>query len=375
MKKQLFTISLITSVLTVSTDTFAQGMLGKLKAKLDQAAANQSGEKNSTNSNSKEANKSTLTEFQRKNLKRVIFMSKETIEPDWNGETEADNVSEIELGMPLNMKFYIDNGGWDYEKNKYLDVRYIVDGISFTGRDFVKYAYNMVDKAPGRNTFGQFVKFETANNLESTMMQKSKEMVTANMVSPRGAYIPLLMRAEDTFRYFLATKLKSKLTPGSTLNLKVEIYHTSEATYSPSKPSVDGEVYATGEIKLKVTNLYKQPDNLFNRFFSEGMVSAEHSEGAAKTIQSKFPTTVKKVHKVFFLDQDFATTNHPVTGLILSGSATAWVLFETHDGVLYNTKTKLTFPYNGSGFSKAPTLMESGLEEATFPVIVNPFAK
>lgn len=352
----------------------AQGVLGKLKNKLDQASGNQSQENNSSSSGGgSEKKESTLTEFQRKNLGRVLFISKDVIDTEWNGETEADNLTEIELGQPFYLRYYIDNGGWDYSKDQYLDIRFIAEGITFTGREFVKWAYDMVAKAPQQNTFGHMVKFETANNLESVMMQESKEMVTTNMVSPRGAYIPYLMRGEDTFRFFLQTKLKAKLKPGSTINLRVEIYRTSEATYSPSKPSVAGEVYASGEIKLKVTDLYKKPDGLFNRFFSEGMVSPTHADGAAKTIAQKFPTTVKKVHKVFFLDSDFTPTYNSLTGAIISGSAVAWVLFETPDGVLLNTKTRLTFPYNGNGYGVAPTLMESGLEEATFPVLVNPF--
>lgn len=352
----------------------AQGVLGKLKNKLDQASGNQSQENNGSSSGGgSEKKESTLTEFQRKNLGRVLFISKDVIDTEWNGETEADNLTEIELGQPFYLRYYIDNGGWDYSKDQYLDIRFIAEGITFTGREFVKWAYDMVAKAPQQNTFGHMVKFETANNLESVMMQESKEMVTTNMVSPRGAYIPYLMRGEDTFRFFLQTKLKAKLKPGSTINLRVEIYRTSEATYSPSKPSVAGEVYASGEIKLKVTDLYKKPDGLFNRFFSEGMVSPTHADGAAKTIAQKFPTTVKKVHKVFFLDSDFTPSYNSLTGAIISGSAVAWVLFETPDGVLLNTKTRLTFPYNGSGYGVAPTLMESGLEEATFPVLVNPF--
>ena len=371
-KFSLFALSLMLIANTSSLN--AQGVLGKLKNKLDQASGNQSQENNGSSSGGgSEKKESTLTEFQRKNLGRVLFISKDVIDTEWNGETEADNLTEIELGQPFYLRYYIDNGGWDYSKDQYLDIRFIAEGITFTGREFVKWAYDMVAKAPQQNTFGHMVKFETANNLESVMMQESKEMVTTNMVSPRGAYIPYLMRGEDTFRFFLQTKLKAKLKPGSTINLRVEIYRTSEATYSPSKPSVAGEVYASGEIKLKVTDLYKKPDGLFNRFFSEGMVSPTHADGAAKTIAQKFPTTVKKVHKVFFLDSDFTPSYNSLTGAIISGSAVAWVLFETPDGVLLNTKTRLTFPYNGSGYGVAPTLMESGLEEATFPVLVNPF--
>ena len=371
-KFSLFALSLMLIANTSSLN--AQGVLGKLKNKLDQASGNQSQENNGSSSGGgSEKKESTLTEFQRKNLGRVLFISKDVIDTEWNGETEADNLTEIELGQPFYLRYYIDNGGWDYSKDQYLDIRFIAEGITFTGREFVKWAYDMVAKAPQQNTFGHMVKFETANNLESVMMQESKEMVTTNMVSPRGAYIPYLMRGEDTYRFFLQTKLKAKLKPGSTINLRVEIYRTSEATYSPSKPSVAGEVYASGEIKLKVTDLYKKPDGLFNRFFSEGMVSPTHADGAAKTIAQKFPTTVKKVHKVFFLDSDFTPSYNSLTGAIISGSAVAWVLFETPDGVLLNTKTRLTFPYNGSGYGVAPTLMESGLEEATFPVLVNPF--
>jgi hypothetical protein len=374
MQNKFLLATLLVALFITSAESNAQGVLGKLKNKLDQASGNQSAENNNNSSgNTNEKKKSTLTEFQRQNLGRVLFISKDVIDTEWNGETEADNLTEIELGQPFYLRYYIDNGGWDYSKDQYLDIRFIAEGITFTGREFVKYAYDLVAKAPQQNTFGHFVKFETANNLESVMMQESQEMVTTNMVSPRGAYIPYLMRGEDTFRYFLQTKLKAKLKPGSTINLKVEIYRTSEATYSPSKPSVAGEVYASGEIKLKVTNLYKQPDGLFNRFFSEGMVSPTHADGAAKTIAQKFPTSVKKVHKVFFLDSDFTPSYNSLTGAIISGSVVAWVLFETPDGVIFNTKTRLTFPYNGSGYGVAPTLMESGLEEATFPVLVNPF--
>jgi hypothetical protein len=377
MKKIILSTITIIAFTAINYNANAQ-LLKKLKEKVANAASKKE-EKNDTQAGNDvaatETKKSTLTDFQRKNLNRIIFLSKDQIDTEWNGETEEDNVKEVELGQSLYMRFYIDNGGWNYEKDKYLDVRYTVDGISFTGRDFVKYAYDIVEKAPSQNAFGHFVKFETANNLESTMMQKNRELVNVNLVSPRGAYIPYLMRGEDAFRYFLATKLKSKLKPGAVLNLKVEMYKTSEATYTPSKPSTVGEVYASGEIKLKVTTLYKQPTSLFNRFFSEGKVSATHSDGAAKTIQAKFPTTVKKVHKVFFLDEDFKTIYHSVTGAITGGEIMAWVLFETHDGVFFNTKTKLTFPYNGSGFGTAPTLMESGIEEATFPVPTNPFSK
>jgi hypothetical protein len=380
MRKITLVLTAAIGLTTLSFNANAQ-LFKKLKEKVVNAGANKasktSNDAGSQSGSNADQNKveSKLTDFQRKNLNRIIFLNVDKVDTEWYGETEADNVTEIELGQPLIMRYYIDNGKWDYTKNQYLDVRYTVDGISFTGREFVKYAYDIVEKAPSQNAFGHFVKFETAVNLEATMMQKNTELVNANLVSPRGAYIPYLMRAEDAFRFFLATKLKSKLKPGAVLNLKAEVYRTSEATYSPSKASTIGEVYASGEIKLKVTNLYKQPNSLFNRFFSEGMVSQTHSDGAAKTIAAKFPTTVKKVHKVFFMDEDFKAIHHSVTGAILNGEIMAWVLFETQDGVLFNTKTKLTFPYNGSGFGTAPTLMESGIEEATFPVLVNPFAK
>jgi hypothetical protein len=277
-------------------------------------------------------------------------------------------VKTVELGKPLSFKAYFDNGGWDSNKDGYLDIRFTCNGETFTGYDLTKYAYDLVEKAPGQNTFGHMVKFETAYPINAPVMQKTKEWITLTLQAPRGLYWPQITRPEDAFRLFLATKLKNKLLYGTTLKMKVELYKTDMPSYEKGKTPKVGEVYATGEINLKVTPSLKELNSAHYRLFSEGLVDKALSAATAKQVEAKFPTTVKKVHKVFFLDDDFVI-NRNGNGNIVSRTINGWVIFETQDGVYFNTKTALTYQYNGGGYSNTPLEMQSGLEDATFPII------
>lgn len=373
MKKILLAIGLIMAICNQNAQ--AQ-LLKKLKEKVTgtSTTSSQKNEEASNNKTNQSAAKSTLTDFQRSKLKELVFLNKTELDPEWNGESESDCIKEIELGQPLSFKMYFDNGGWNYDKEdatgRYLDIRFICEGETYTGYDLTKYAYEKVEKAPGQNTFGHMVKFETASTLESVLFQKTKEWVTFTLQAPRGLYWPQITRAEDAFRMFLATKLKSKLQYGKTLKMRIEIYKTDQIGYSPSKTPKVGEVYASGEINLKITPYLKQLNTPHYRFFAEGFVDKAMSEASAKQIEAKFPTTVKKVYKVTFLDNDFII-NRNINGQIVSRSITGWALFETHDGICFNTKTTFTYPYNGSTYSNTPSLMDSGKEDATFPVLSN----
>jgi hypothetical protein len=367
--KKVFVLSLLAASFITNAD--AQ-LLKKIKNKIAGAQENTSG--NNTAS-AADAPKSSLTDFQRSKLGKIVFFDKDQVDVDWTGESAADCITEIELGKPLCMRTYFDNGGWNVEKDGMLDVRYTVDGQSFTGRDMRKYAYAQVEKVPSKNTFGRFVKFENgAYPVHAITGVKNKQMVTPTLVSPRGQYWQSLTNPEDALRLFLATKLKSKVVPGSTINLKVEFYKTKDAYYSKSSTPVDGEVFATGEIKLKVTAAIKQANNCYYRMFAEGLQDKALADASAKQIETKFPTTVKKVHKVYFLDNDFLI-KRDYNGNIVSRSIQGWVVFETHEGVFFNTKTEFIYQYNGSGYNSTPLDMNSCIQEATFPILGTAFGK
>lgn len=311
------------------------------------------------------------TPFQKENIGKILFIGKEKIDVDQVNETAADFITEVELGAPLSMRTYFKGGEYDANiDNRWLDVRYTVDGISFTNYDLTKYAYKLVESAPSRNTFGNFVKFENFMPINSITGVKIKHILTATLIAPRAQYWTSLTAPEDAFRFFLATKLKSYLVPGKSFTLKVELYKTSETSYLPSTDAgrVIGDVYATGEIKIKVTDLVKKTDNSFYRMFAEGLVDPAAADGAAKQIAAKFPSTVSKVHKVFFTDNDYKVLMGS-NGVPINRVANAMVYYENPDGYFFVTLTKLTYQYQGSAYSNTPELMESAQSGVTFPVL------
>ncbi len=373
MKPTIKTISLVVTILLLSNQQ-ANAQFGK---KFKEAMTGKSSEssKSSSSSTSTESKTSdaVFTPFQKENLGKILFIGKEQVDVDQINETAADFITEVELGKPLAMRTYLKGGSYNYEKegSMSLDVRYTVDGISFTNYDFTKYVYNFVESAPGKNTFGNFLKFENFMPINSITGVKIQHIITPTLISPRGQYWASLTAPEDAFRFFIATKLKSYLTTGKTFTVKVELYKTNEITYKPSKDAarIVGDVYATGEIKIKVTDLIKKTDNSIYRMFTEGMVNKVVADATAKQIAYKFPSTVKKVHKVFFLDGDFKVTmgyQLPINRYI-----EAYVYFESPDGIFYCSKTKLTYLYQGGSYSNTPELMSGGIDAATFPVFGN----
>lgn len=372
MNKTIKTGVLLATILLLSNQ-HANAQFGK---KLKEALSGKPTTTETKNESSSSGTKTTdavFTPFQKENLGKILFIGKEKVNVEQIDETAADFITEVELGKPLTMRTYLKGGSYNYESEgkMHLDVRYTVDGISFTNYDFTKYVYNFVESAPNRNTFGNFLKFENFMPINSIVGMKATHILTATLIAPQRQYWANLTAPEDAFRFFLSTKLKSYMTPGKTFTVKVELYKTDEITYKPSKDAtrVIGEVYATGEIKMKVTDLIKNTDNTIYRMFTEGLVDKAAADGAAKQIALKFPSTVKKVHKVFFTDGDYKVTMG--YQIPLNRSIEAWIYFENTEGHYFVTLTKLTYLYQGGGYSNTPELMSSGISGATFPVFGN----
>jgi hypothetical protein len=376
------TISIVLGILlligSASDSAFAQKKGGlkdrvaKVKGKIKELDKPKEKAKETPKETPKGVTEDVYTPFQKENIGKILFIGKEEVDVDQVNETAADFVTEVELGAPLCIRTYFKGGDYNQEKegNMRLDVRYTVDGISFTNYDLTKYAYKLIESTPGQNTFGNFRKFENFMPINSITGIKIKNILTATLVAPRGQYWANLVAPEDAFRFFVATKLKSYMVPGKTFTLKVELYKTSENYYHPNRDAarVIGEVYAVGEIKIKVTDLLKKTDNVFYRMFTEGLVDKAAADGAAKQIATKFPSTVSKVHKVFFIDNDYRVTMGG-GGVPINRIIKALVYFENPDGYFFVTETRLTYLYQGGAYSNTPELMEGGQSGITFPVV------
>ncbi len=371
----MFRILLISTGFTcfVASNANAQGKLGKMWNKMKEKSESNSSSSGSSSSTETAAKPNNFTEFQQSKLGQIIFFTKDRIDVDWTGETAADCATEAELGKPLVMRTYIKNSN-DFASGKdRLDIRFTVGDITMTGFEFSKYAYDIVEKADRKQTFGNFWKYENSYPCNSITGAKNSTMITPTLMAPKGQYWAQLTGPEDCFRFFVQTKLKHLLVPGKSFKVKVELFRANEIFYAPSKTQVPGEVYASGEINIKVTDHINQYANSIFRMGSEGLVDKEVSAATAKEIEKLHAVHVKKVHKVMFTDNDYKISKNPSTGITVSRTIEAWVYFENHDGNRFVTLTKLTYMNDGgANFLKTPDGVHSNVAGASFPVFGNP---
>lgn len=370
MKKIILAVAAIS---ISSTNTEAQGKLGKMWNKMKEKSESSSSSSSSSKTNEKVSTPNNFTEFQQSKLGQIIFFTKDRVDVDWSGETAADCATEVELGKPLVMRTYKKNSG-DFESDKdRIDIRFTVGDITMTGYEFTKYAYEIVELANRKQTFGNFMKYESSYPTTSVTGLKNTNLITPTLIAPKGQYWAQLTGPEDAFRFFVQTKLKHLLVPGKSFKLKIELFRASELFYAPSKTQVPGEVYASGEITIKVTdNVNSLANNVF-RMGSETLVDREVSIATAKEIEKVHAAHVKKVHKVMFTDNDYKVSKNPSTGITISRTIEAWVYYENLDGNRFVTLTKLTYMNDGgSNYSKTPDGIHSNVAGASFPVFGNP---
>lgn len=356
-----------------TTNVNAQGKLGKMWNKMKEKSESNSSSSSSSSSTETASKPNTFTEFQTTKLGKIIFFTKDRIDVDWSGETEADCATEVELGKPLVIRTYKINSG-DFAPDKQrIDIRFTVGDITMTGYEFTKYAYEIVELANRKQTFGNFMKYESSYPTTSVTGLKNTNLITPTLMAPKGQYWAQLTGPEDAFRFFVQTKLKHLLVPGKSFKLKIELFRANELFYAPSKTQVPGEVYASGEITIKVTdNINKYANSIF-RMGSEGLVDKEVSAATAKEIEKLHAAHVKKVHRVMFTDNDYKINKNPSTGITISRTIEAWVYYENLDGNRFVTLTKLTYMNDGgSEYRKTPDGVHSNVAGASFPVFGNP---
>jgi hypothetical protein len=241
--------------------------------------------------------------------------------------TGRDNeiLKEYELGDPLYASAVFEKDRTEACNDcQGLNMRFSADGISYSAAQMRADYHDVYSAAAGPTYY--------ASGTEAGIQ----------LISDRGWYFELYDLTEDAFRMFL-NKINSKLKPGATVPVKVEILATK------TSEDVDGTVIASGTLNVKVTEKAKNNSNFLVR--ASSLMS---DAGVEKAIGDQFKariTNVSKIYKVV-LSSNYNYKRNSRTGINENKNIDAYVLYKTNDGACWVAKNNYIFEFEGSDFSK-----------------------
>lgn len=314
--------------MSFSVDANAQ-FLKKLKAKADKALNGDA--KKDTKETAAAVDAHTHNPWHAENVGGIKFYGKRLEKTSSGNDSAAGIVTEHVVGGPnaLSMRAYFDKDYKAYcEGCDNMDIRYTIAGVSFSTRDL------RIENPPIYRRMASAISYYDAKNYA----------VGTPLISEKGYYEQDYTLQEDTFRMLL-NKVKDKLTPGASLEMKVEVL--GEVDKIPQ-----AVVLAEGSITLKVTGDSNTLQGPNCRCGKPGMTDAKLEKDVKEAFMFQFDD-VKTVHKVVLLERSFRQNydnSYPTKNVIAKGMD-ANIIYEGNDGVVMNIKRYIFFNKEGTGFS------------------------
>lgn len=244
---------------------------------------------------------------------------------DYQKATLDGTVSEYELGNPLYLSAVFDKGRKEACSDcTQMNIRFSSGDVAYTSTQMRSDYYDMYSAAAGPGYY--------ASDLEAGMQ----------LISGKGWYFEGYDLTEDAFRLFL-NKINSKLTPGATVPVKVELL------VSKDMKDEGRAVVATGTLNINVTAKLKENNNFLVR--ATPMLSDADVE---KAIADQFKikvTSTSKIYKVALVS-NFNYKRNPATSINENKNVDASVFYKNNRDECWVAKFNYLFEYEGSDFSK-----------------------
>jgi|GEM_PF-4836100 len=292
-----------------------KGKAAEKQTKADQAAANAV---------------ASLGDFYQKHKGQILFTTKHTRgqlnKADATKDQESDFVTEFELGdnsMYARAFFTAENSG-----AKSINIKYSIGDVSVSSEQLrAEHGVERGDRYSGG--------VAGANYFSNTFIGHFP-MVSAN----EQYYGPTYSMAEDAFRVLLS-KVKDKLTPGSTHTVKVEIAYMNDLR------DVNQPTFISGTVKMKITAKSNSILSLLCRCQTAGKTDAT-TEKQIETLLLSDPN-ISKVHKVWILSRDYKIETS--FGVPVNRNMEGQAFVTTKDGVIMVWKGTVKWAYDGSSYS------------------------
>ena len=291
--------------------------------------------------NTEDKEKHKHNPWHEKHVGKVIFYNKSI---EYNSSSTKDSDTSLITERVLagdgafSFRAYLDKSYkescLEFEVCDGMDIRYTIGGVSITTEEVRKMG------APSYYP-----------RMASTFSYYDKEnySVGVPLNSAYGKYYNMYTLQEDTYRILLS-KVKDQLKVGSTVQLKVEIIGTKNEVPSDN-------IFAVGEIALKITEASKNLQSLNCRCGKSGMKDEKVIKDAIEAFEWQF-NDVKKVYKVVLLDRDFSELSDTPYFKRNIASKGMWAnfIYETKEGSFMMVKRYLFYKKNGNEFSTKATI-------------------
>lgn len=262
------------------------------------------------------------------NVGKVVFYNK-SIEynSSSSGDSEANKITErvIAGSGPFSFRAYLDK---PYKEScegcDGMEIRYTMGGVSITTDEVEKALPNYYTRMASIYSY-----YDSKNYA-----------VGVPLNSGPGKYYENYTHQEDTYRILLS-KIKSQLTVGASLKLKVEIL-------AKKGDALTETVLASGEITMKVTAESSNAQSLNCRCGKPGMTDEKVEKDVKEAFEFQFNDVIA-VHKVVLLERDF-------TGYDDHKGMWANIIYERNDGVFLMIKRYIFYKNNGDGYSDKATI-------------------
>lgn len=298
----------------------------------------------------KDISENTLNEWHKQHKGQVLFYNK-SIKYKSSSENDSKRklISEraIAGNGPFSFRAYLEKPYNKYKGNGF-DIRYTMGGESITTEEL-------------REELPQYYSRMASNY---SYYDSDNQTIGVALNSGSGKYYDMYTLQEDAYRILLS-KIKSKLTLGANLPLKVEIIGTERG-----KPN--GEVLASGKINMKVTSESNNLQSLNCRCGKPGLKDSKIINEVKSAFEFQF-NDVKKVHEVIMLSREFTENfdnSYPVKNVVSKGMW-ANIVYEKTDGIFMMVKRYVFFKKIGNSFSKKATIGKHEFHLPISPTCVN----
>lgn len=275
--------------------------------------------------------KKELNAWHTEHTGQVVFYNKSiAYEESSSDDSDYNMITErvIAGSGPFSFRAYLGKSYTAFPNTDGFDIRYTIGDVSITTaqlrKDMPAYYARMASN----------YSFYDSDNAS----------VGVPLDSDAGKYYDMYTLQEDAYRILLS-KVKSKLTNGASVTLKVEILGTAD-------DAPNGEILASGEVALKVTSESSNLQSLNCRCGKAGMTDSNVIKEVKDAFNFQFDD-VKEIYHVILLERDFSLNydNSYPTKLVTSKGMWANIVYQKTDGIYMMVKRYIYFEKTGSGFS------------------------